>query len=136
MGGDISRTSEHDVERLVALVVAGLRVGMGVYGLEIPFGLLEPQSVLLVLLGVFLLFALMLMGRSTVIALLLPLLMVLFHEFLDFLALLSVVVHRVVHWATHASVITAKRLTGVLVTSSTSAPTHCGGSSCGGGSSS
>jgi hypothetical protein len=105
MGGDVPRTSEHDVECLAALVVAGLRVRMAVYGLEVPFGLWEAQSVLLVLLGVFLLFALSLAGRCAVVALLLQLLMVLFHEFLDFPALLSIVVHRVVHWATRANVI-------------------------------
>jgi hypothetical protein len=70
-GGDVSRTSEHDVEHRAALVAAGLRVRMAVYGHEVPFGLLEHQSVLLVLLGVFLLFALPLAGRHTVIVLLL-----------------------------------------------------------------
>jgi hypothetical protein len=53
------------------LTVAGLRVRMVVYGLEVPFGLLEPQSVLLVLLRVFLLFALLLVRRCTIVALLL-----------------------------------------------------------------
>jgi hypothetical protein len=57
-------------------------------------------------------------------------------EFLDFSALLSVVVRRVVHWAMRASVIAVRRLTGALVTSGTSAPTHRGSSSCGSGSSS
>jgi hypothetical protein len=94
MGGDVPRTSEHDVERRVVLVVAGLRVRMVVYGLEVPFGLLEHQYVLL---RVFLLFALPLAGRHTIVALLLQLLAVLFHEFLDFPALLSVVASRVVH---------------------------------------
>jgi hypothetical protein len=79
------------------LTVAGLRVRMVVYGLEVPFGLLEPQSVLLVLLRVFLLFALLLVRRCTVIALLLQLLTVLFYEFLDSPALLSVVARRFVH---------------------------------------
>jgi hypothetical protein len=53
------------------LTVAGLGVRMVVYGLEVPFGLLEPQSVLLVLLRVFLLFALLLVRRCTIVALLL-----------------------------------------------------------------
>jgi hypothetical protein len=80
---------------------------MVVYSAEVPFDLLEPQSVLLVLLGVFLLFALPLAGRCTAVALLLQLLTVLFHEFLDFPALLSTV-------ATHVFVITTGRLTGRL----------------------
>jgi hypothetical protein len=82
---------------------------MAVYGLEIPFGLLEPQSILLVLLGVFLLFALPLAGRRTIVALLFQLLAVLC-EFLDFPALLSDVARRVVHWATCTSVIAVGRL--------------------------
>jgi hypothetical protein len=70
-GGDVPRTSEHDVEHLAMLTVAGLRVRIVVYGLEVTFGLLEPQSVLLVLLRVFLLFALLLVRRCTIVALLL-----------------------------------------------------------------
>jgi hypothetical protein len=57
---------------------------MAVYGLQFSFGLLEPQSVLLVLFRVFLLFALSLAGRRAFVALLLQLLAVLFHELLDF----------------------------------------------------
>jgi hypothetical protein len=135
-GGDVPRTFEHNVECLTTLVVAGHRVRMVVYGLEVPFGLLEPQSILLVLLGVFLLFVLPLTGRRTVVALLLQLLMVLFCKFLDFPTLLSVVVCRVVHWAMRASVIAIRRLMRVVVTSGASAPTHRGSSSYGGGSSS
>jgi hypothetical protein len=109
---------------------------MVVYDPEVPFGLLEPQSILLVLLEVFLLFALPLVGRRAIIALLLQLLTVLFHEFLDFPTLLSVVARRVVHWATRASVVAAGHLTGALVTSGASAPTrHISSSSCGGSSS-
>jgi hypothetical protein len=80
---------------------------MAIYSPEVPFDLLEPQSVLLVLLGVFLPFALPLAGRCTVVALLLQLLTVLFREFLDFPALLSIV-------ATRVFVITTGRLTGLL----------------------
>jgi hypothetical protein len=47
---------------------------MAIYGLEVPFGLLEPHSVLLVLFRVCLLFALPLVGRRAIIALLLQLL--------------------------------------------------------------
>jgi hypothetical protein len=88
MGGDVPRTFERDVECLATLVVTGLKVRMVVYGLEVPFGLLEPQYVLL---RIFLLFALSLAGRRTIVALLLQLLVVLFREFLDFPTLLSVV---------------------------------------------
>jgi hypothetical protein len=77
-GCDVSRTFEHDVERLAALVVTRLRVRMAIYDLEVSFGLPEPQSFLLVLLGVFLLFVLPLAGRRTVVALLLQFLVVLF----------------------------------------------------------
>jgi hypothetical protein len=98
----------------VALVVMGLKVRMAVYGLEVPFGLLESQSVLL---DVFLLFALPLVGRCAVVVLLLQLLAVLLYEFLDFPTLLSIVARRVVHWATCTSAVAARRLTGALVTS-------------------
>jgi hypothetical protein len=98
------------------LVVAGLGARMAVYDLEVRFGLLEPHSILLVLIRVFLLFALPLVGRCVVVALLLQLLVVLFCEFLDFPALLSVVAHRVVHWATRSSVIAIGCLTEALVT--------------------
>jgi hypothetical protein len=67
MGGDVLRTSKHDVECHAALIVTGLRVRMVVYCLEVPFALMEPQSVLLVLLKVFLLFALLLVGGRTVV---------------------------------------------------------------------
>jgi hypothetical protein len=53
------------------LIVTGLGVRMVVYDIQVPFGLLEPQSVILVLLGVHLLFALPLVRRRAVIALLL-----------------------------------------------------------------
>jgi hypothetical protein len=71
------------------LIVTGLRVSMVVYSLVDPFGLLEPHSILLVLFRVYLLFALTLAGRRAVAAVLLQLLMVLFRELLDFLALLG-----------------------------------------------
>jgi hypothetical protein len=134
-GDDVPRTSEHDVEHLVVLIAARLGVRMAIYGLEVPFGLLEPQSILLVLLEVFLLFVLPLTGRRTVVALLLQLLMVLFCKFLDFPTLLSVVVCRVVHWAMRASVISTRHLMRAVVTLGASAPTHRGSSSYGGGSS-
>jgi hypothetical protein len=94
------------------LVVARLRVRMAIYSLEVPFGLLEPQSILLVLLRVFLLFVLPLAGRRVIVVLLLQQLMVLFYEFLDFSTLISAVACRVVHWPMRAFVITAGCLMG------------------------
>jgi hypothetical protein len=87
---------------------------MAIYGLEVPFGFLEPHSILLVLFKVCLLFALPLAGRRAITALLLQLLMVLFYELLDFPALLDVVEHGVVHWTMHPSIIAAGRLMGRL----------------------
>jgi hypothetical protein len=136
VGGDVPRTPEHDVEHLTMLVVTGLRVRMAIYGLQVPFGLPEPQSVILVLLRVHLLFALPLAGRCAIITLLLQLLMVLLHEFLHFPALLDDVTCRVVLWAARASVVAARHLMGVLVTLGTSAPTHRGSSCYSGGSTS
>jgi hypothetical protein len=97
-GGDVPRSSEHNVEHLAMLVVTGLRVRMTIYCLEVTFGLLEPHSVLLVLFRVCLLFALPLAGRRAVATVLLQLLMVLFHELLDLPILLDAVAHGVVHW--------------------------------------
>jgi hypothetical protein len=62
-GGDVLRASEHSVELLVTLILTGHGVRMAIYGLEVPFGFLEPHSVLLVLFRVCLLFALPLAGR-------------------------------------------------------------------------
>jgi hypothetical protein len=132
MGGDVPRAFEHNIEHLATLVITGLRVRMAIYGLEVPFGFMEPHYVLLVLFRVYLLFALPLAGRRVVTALLLQLLAVLFCELLDFLALLSVVAHGVVHWTTRPSIIATGRLTGALVASGTSAPTRRGSSNYGG----
>jgi hypothetical protein len=132
MGGDIPRASEHNIEHLATLVVTRLRVRMAIYGLEVSFGFLEPHFVLLVLFRVCLLFALPLAGRRAVAALLLQQLAVLFHELLNFPALLGAVVHGVVHWTMHPSIIVVGRLIGALVASGTSAPTRCGSSNYGG----
>jgi hypothetical protein len=106
MGGDVPRASEHNVECLATLVVTGLRVRIAIYALEVPFGFLEPHSVLLVLFRVYHLFALPLAGRCAISALLLQLLAILLHELHHFSALLSAVVHGVMHWTTRPSVIT------------------------------
>jgi hypothetical protein len=97
MGGDAPRTSEYNIERLAMLVVTGLEVRMAIYGLEVPFDLLELHSVLHVLFRACLLFALLLAGRCVVTVLLLQLLVVLFHELLDLPSLLGAVARGVVH---------------------------------------
>jgi hypothetical protein len=114
------------------LVVTGLRIRMVIYGLEVLFGFIKPHSVLLVLFKVCLLFSLPLVVRHAIAALLLQLFVVLFRELLDFPALLGIVVHGVVHWRTHPSVIAVGCLTGALVTLGTSGPTHRGSSNYGG----
>jgi hypothetical protein len=73
---------------------------MAIYGLEVPFGLLEPHYIHLVLFRVCILFSLLLVGRHAVSALLLQLLAVLLHKLLDLLTLLSAVARGVVHWTT------------------------------------
>jgi hypothetical protein len=62
---------------------------MAIDGLQVSFGFLDPQSVILVLLRVHLLFALPLAGRHAIstLLLLLQLLAVLFRKLLDFPAL-------------------------------------------------
>jgi hypothetical protein len=105
---------------------------MAIYGLEVPFGFLEPHSVLLVLFRVYLLFALTLAGRYAIAALRLRLLVVPFRELLDFLALLDTVACGVVHWIMRPSIIVVRSLTGALVTSGTSTPTCRGSSNCDG----
>jgi hypothetical protein len=70
-GGDVPRASKYNVERLATLIVTGLKVRMAMYSLEVPFGFLEPHSILLVLFRVCLLFALPLAGRHAIAALLL-----------------------------------------------------------------
>jgi hypothetical protein len=49
---------EHDVERLVALIVDGFRVGVAVNGLHLPLGVLEHHFFIFVLLMIHLLSAL------------------------------------------------------------------------------
>jgi hypothetical protein len=81
---------------------------MTVAGLQVPFGFLEPQSVILVLLGVHLKFALPLVGRCVIFRLLLlQLLAVLFRKLLDFSALSGAVAHGVVHQAPSSSLLDA-----------------------------
>jgi hypothetical protein len=132
MGGDVPRASKHNVEHLAMLVVTRLGVRIAIYGLEVPFGFLEPHSILLVLFGVCLLFALPLAGRHAIATLLLQLLTVLFCELFDLPTLLDAVAHGVVLWTMGPSIITVGCLMGALVTSGTSAPTCRDSSNCGG----
>jgi hypothetical protein len=70
-GGNVLRAPEHDIEHLATLIVTGFRVGTAVNSLQVPLSILEPQSIILVLLRVHLLFALSLAGRRTIFTLLL-----------------------------------------------------------------
>jgi hypothetical protein len=85
--GDGPGTSKHDVERLAALVVTGLRVGVAIDGLQCPLGILKLHICVFLLLGVQLLLALLLAGRRTILALLLHHFVELFRELLDLPAL-------------------------------------------------
>jgi hypothetical protein len=75
------------MEHLAVLVLIGLRVGVAIDGLQCPPGILELHLYVFLLLRVHFLFALPLVGRRAVLELLLHLLMELFHELLDLLAL-------------------------------------------------
>jgi hypothetical protein len=112
------------MERLATLVVAGLRVGVAIDGLQFPLGILKLHLCVFLLLRVHLLLALPLEGRRAIVALLLHLFVELFHELLDLPALRRGTERGVVHRALPAVVIAIGRLTGVFVTSrATTAPT-------------
>jgi hypothetical protein len=129
----MSRSPEHDMECLAALVVTGLGLGVIVDGLHFPLSVLEHHLLILVLLGVHLLFALPLAGRRAFLARLLLLLVELFHKLLDFLAITHTVACGVMYRASCATVIAARHLMGVLVASWASASTGRSSSSCGSG---
>jgi hypothetical protein len=131
-GRDGPGASEHDVERLAALVVIGLRVGVAIDGLQCPLGILKLHLCVFLLLGVHLLLALPLMGRRAILALLLHLFTELFRELLDLPALHYGMARGVVHRELRATIVAIGQLTGVFVASRTAtAPTrHC---SCGDG---
>jgi hypothetical protein len=114
-GRDGPGTSEHDVERLVALVVTELRVRVAIDGFQCPLGILELHLCVLLLLWVHLLLALPLGERHAILVLLLHLFTELFHELLDLPALRRAMERGVVHGALRAAVITIGRLTGTLV---------------------
>jgi hypothetical protein len=67
MGRDAPGAPIHDVERLVMLIGAGVRVRVRVVvdGIQCPLGILELHLLVLVLLQIHLLFALPLVGRRT-----------------------------------------------------------------------
>jgi hypothetical protein len=114
------------VKRLAALVVAGLIVGVAIDGLQCPLGILELHLCVFLLLRVHLLLALPLVGRRTILALLLHLFTELFHKLLDLPALRRGMAHGLVHRALRAAVVTIGRLTGAFVASrSATAPTRC-----------
>jgi hypothetical protein len=105
------------VERLAALVVAGLRVRVAIDGLQCPLGILKLHLYVFLLLGVYLLLALPLTERRAILVLLLHLFTELFHELLDLPALRRGMARGVVHRALRAAVVTIGWLTGAFVTS-------------------
>jgi hypothetical protein len=113
-GRDGPGTSKHDVERPATLVVAGLRVGGAIDGLQCPLGILKLHLCVFLLLGVHLLLALPLAGRRAILALLLHLFAELFRELLDLPALRRSMERGVVHRALCAAVVVIGRLTGRL----------------------
>jgi hypothetical protein len=86
-GRDGPGTSEHDMECLPVLIVAGLRVGVAIGCTQCLFGILELHLCVFLLLCVHLLLALPLAGRRAILALLLHLFTELFRELLDLPAL-------------------------------------------------
>jgi hypothetical protein len=123
------------MERLAALVVAGLRVGVAIDDLQCPLGILKLHLCVFLLLGVRLLLALSLAGRHAILALLLHLFTELFRELLDLPALRRGIARGVVHRALRVVVVAIGWLTGAFGASRPAmAPTHrC---SCGSGCSS
>jgi hypothetical protein len=105
------------MERLAALVVAGLRVGVAIDGLQCPLGILKLHLCVFLLLGVHLLLALPLTGRRAIVTLLLHLFAELFCKLLDLSALRRCMARGVVHRALRTVVIAIGRLMGVFVAS-------------------
>jgi hypothetical protein len=104
------------MERLMTLVVAGLRVRVAIDGLQCPLGILKLHLCIFLLLVVHLLLALPLAGRCTILALL-HVFTELFRELLDLTALRRGMTRGVVHRALRATVVAIGRLTGVFVAS-------------------
>jgi hypothetical protein len=120
------------VERFVALIVAGLIVRVAKDGLHLPLGVLEFYLFVFLFLRIHLLFALPLVGRHAFLAWLLLFFMELFHELLDHPALTCTMAHGVMHRASGATVVAARRMMGALVPSWDFAPTCRHSCSCGG----
>jgi hypothetical protein len=115
------------MELLVVLVVVGLGVGVTVDDLDHPLSILELHLLLIGALTGNVLLAFLLAGRRAVVAgLLLLLLVELLYRLLDLSALPSVVVPGVVHWAPQPTLIAARGLAQLLVTTWITTPTsHC-----------
>jgi hypothetical protein len=93
-GRNVPRATIHDVKLLVALIGAGVGVGVAIDGLQCPFGVMECHVLILllvVLLDNLLLALLAPRGCAVVAWLLLLLLIELLRKLLDFSALLCVV---------------------------------------------
>jgi hypothetical protein len=119
----------------VAIIGAGVRVGVVIDDLERPLGVLELHLLLLVALGGNLLLALPLPRRRAITTrLLLLLLAELLHELLDLPALLRALAPRVVYRAPWAALLTTGGLPRPLVASWATAPTSHYSSSGGSGS--
>jgi hypothetical protein len=124
-GRDGPGASEHDVERLAALIVTGLRVRVAIDGLQCPLGLLKLHLCVFLLLGVDLLLALPLAGRRAILALL-QLFTELFHELLDLPALRPGMACGVMHRALCAAVVAIGRLKGAFATTAPTRRCSCG----------
>jgi hypothetical protein len=116
----------YHMEHLAMLLGVGLRVGEPIDRLQRPLGILVLHLLILVVLQVHFLLALLLLGRRTVLARLLLLLLVdLLRKLLDLSALLSTVTPGVVHQAPQATLVTIGELSRSLVTVWASTPTYC-----------
>jgi hypothetical protein len=124
-GDDVPGISEHDMEHLTALVVTGLRVRVAIDGLQYPPGILELYLYVFLLPRVHFLFALPLVGRRAILALVLHLVAEIFCELLDLPALRCGMARGVVHRKHHAGVVAIGQLTGAFFASwPPTAPTH------------
>jgi hypothetical protein len=110
-GRHVPGAAIHDVELLVALILARVGVRVAIDTIECPLGVLELHLLLLVALGGNLLLAFPLLGRCAIVVwLLLLLLTELLYELLDVLALLCAVVLRVVYRALRTTLVAAEGL--------------------------
>jgi hypothetical protein len=123
-GCDIPGVTVHDVQLLVALVVAGFRVRVVVDYLDRPLGVMELHLLLIVTLVSHLLLAFPLTGRHAVTMWLhLLLLAELLHELLNLSALLGIMALGLVHRAPRPTLVAAGELARSLVTAWAAAAT-------------